>query len=48
MENVLAGRREVRKLPRLGQIWDGQVHLRIKAYDHQPAIAAFRVFDERR
>jgi alpha-L-fucosidase len=34
------------KLHRFGRVWGSK--MRIKAYDHQPSIAEFQVFDERR
>ena len=36
------------KLHRFGRVWGSKVRVRIKAYDHQPSIAEFQVFDERR
>jgi alpha-L-fucosidase len=36
------------KLHRFNRVWGSKVRMRIKAYDHQPSIAEFQLFDERR
>jgi alpha-L-fucosidase len=36
------------KLHRFARVWGSKVRIRIRAYDHQPSIAEFQVFDERR
>lgn len=36
------------KLHRFGRVWGSKVRIRINSYDHQPSIAEFQVFDERR
>jgi alpha-L-fucosidase len=36
------------KMHRFQRVWGSKVRMQIKAYDHQPSIAEFQVFDERR
>jgi alpha-L-fucosidase len=36
------------KLHRFNRVWGSKVRIRINSYDHQPSIAEFQVFDERR
>ena len=36
------------KLHRFGRVWGSKVRMNIEGYDHQPSIAEFQVFDERR